>query len=178
MKKSIILFSLVIALLSGCGQSSSNSSDSKISVQNGAFTCTPSDIVNEINSMVEADSDGILLSLGEYKESGESISADELGRLQLTMEENTSGNLKKLNLYWSAKSHNANVVASSGAYCATIFGLLSPENAEATYDSISQIVSAGAGQVEFDHNGVLISFLSSNGLNWLEIEAIDTEATT
>lgn len=171
MKKSIILLGLIFALLCGCSQQSAGTSSGRISVENGAFTCTPEDIVNEINNMVESDTDGILLGLGEYPGSGESMYPDDLGRLQLTMEANEAGNLTSVRLYWDSSTNNENVITSAGAYCSILFDLLSHDNSEAIYSSISEIISEGSGTVDFENNGVLVSFLSGRGLNYLDIDA-------
>ena len=171
MKKSIILLGLIFALLCGCSQQSATTSSGRISVENGAFTCTPEDIVNEINNMVESDTDGVLLGLGEYPGSGESMHPDDLGRLQLTMEANEAGNLTSVRLYWDSGTNNENVITSAGAYCSILFDLLSHDNSEEVYGSISQIISRGSGTVDFENNGVLVSFLSGRGLNYLDIDA-------
>lgn len=170
MKKSILLLGLIIALLCGCGQQNTNSTSGGISVEDGAFTCAPEDIVNEINNMVKSDTDGVLLGLGEYPGSGESMHPDDLGRLQLTMEANEAGNLTSVRLFWDSGTNNENVITSAGAYCSILFDLLSHDNSEAIYSSISQIISTGSGSVDFENNGVLVSFLSGRGLNYLDIE--------
>lgn len=171
MKKALVMLSLLI-LLAGCGQQSTNQDIEKISVQNGAFTCQPADVVSKINLMVESDADGVLLGLGEYKGSGEAIDADDLGRLQLTMEANNDGNLTKARLYWDSSTNNENIITSAGAYCSVLFEMLSPGNAETIHDGVSQIISSGSGEVEYENDGVLVSFQSLRGLNWLDIEAI------
>ncbi len=169
MKKSIILIGLILALLCGCGQQNANSTSGGISVENGAFTCTPTDIVNEINHMVESDTDGVLLGLGEYKESGSSMYADDLGRLQVEMEANDTGNLTSVRIYWDSRSNNESVITSAGAYCGILFQLLSPGNAETISSEVSKIISRGIGDVEYENDNVSVSFLSNGGLNWLEI---------
>ena len=121
--------------------------------------------------MVESDTDGVLLGLGEYPGSGESMLADDLGRLQLTMEANDAGNLTSVRLYWDSSTNNENVITSAGAYCSILFDLLSHDNSEEIYSSISEIISEGSGTVDFENNGVLVSFLSGRGLNYLDIDA-------
>ncbi len=172
MRKSAILLVLIFALLCGCSQKSNNPTSDVISVKDGAFTCTPSDIVSEINNMAESDPDGMLLKLGEYTESGEAIYADDLGRLQVTMEANDAGNLTKLRLYWDSSTNDANVITSAGAYCGLLFDMLSPGNSDAIYSNVSQIISSGSGEADFENAGVMVSFQSLRNLNWLDIEAI------
>lgn len=170
MKKIVFIFGLIFTLMCGCGKQES----SRISIENGAFTCTPSFIVDQINLMVESSQNGVLLSLGEYTESGESIYADDLGRLQVTMEADADGNLTNVRMYWDSGSNNENVITSAGAYSGVLLGILNPDNADSISSSISEIISRGYGTVDFDENGVAVSFTSGDGLNWLEIGISDS----
>lgn len=172
MKKALIAVSLLF-LLVGCGQKGSSPDSTGISVENGAFTCLPTDIVNSINDMVESDESGILLGLGDYEESGKAISSDNLGRLLVTLEENNSGNLTSVRVYWDSNSNNENVITTAGAYCGLLFDMLSPENADDIHDGVSGVISSGSGEVEYTSNSVMVAFESLQGKNWLDIDALE-----
>lgn len=169
MKRTLIAAFLV--LLVGCGQKSPSSGAAGVVVENGAFTCLPTDIVEAINDMVESDESGILLGLSDYEESGKAISSDNLGRLLVTLEENNNGNLTSVRVYWDSNSNNENVITTAGAYCSLLFEMLSPENADDIYDGVSGVISRGSGEVKYTSNGVVVAFQSLQGRNWLDIDA-------
>lgn len=165
----IISLALVIGTLCGCGSEGSN--QALITASDGEFSCAPSEIVELINGMVATDSGG-LLSLDDYQESGETIhTSDPLGRLSVSLEESEDGNLTSIRLYWSSASNNKTVITSAGAYCGVLLNNIVPDRADEISDSIGDIMSEGYGEIETACNGVIVSYQSLNGLNWLDIKA-------
>lgn len=176
MKKTAALLALLLALgTTGCSSQAANTQatavQEEITVVDQAFTCTPDDLVQLINDMATNDEDGVILQLGgEYTESGDPISAeDTLGALSLTLTANEAGNLVGAKVYWDSSTNDRTLITSAGAYCGLLLSTLSPSNAEAVYQDISDILSEGMGKVDFSDNGVDVSFMSMRDLNYLTI---------
>ena len=143
-----------------------------VEVANGAFTCTPEDVVAQINDVVSQDEDGVLLPIGEYTESGKAISAKgSLAALSLTMEEDSERNLIEARLFWTTKTNDYNVIVSAGAYCSALLNMLSPSNAEAVYNGVYEIYSTGTGSADFSVDSVYTEFMAMDGNNYLTISA-------
>ena len=162
---SVLLAAMLFVNLTGCGETA----DPSVTVQDGAFTCDPQSIIDQINSAIEADGSGGYLVCAPFEKSQEAIFADDsLGRLLLNFSTNEGGYVTKCRLYWSSLPASSSVVSSAGLYATVIVDTLSSENADEILASISDIVRSG-GDVEYSLNQVNVKFETIGADNWLDV---------
>ena len=170
MKKKLSALALLCVFSLGLSSCNSNSSNSEIIVENGAFTSTPQEIIDDINTHVEQAGTDEYYLCDPFVSSGESIfTNDEWSRVILQFETNQDGNITYCQLYWSSAFPIDNAVATAGLYSTVILNTLSPNNSDEILDSITEIVASGHGNAEYDENGVSVEFTNSDLKNWLEI---------
>lgn len=124
MKKSIILLGLILALLCGCGQQAS----SRISVENGAYSCTPQEFIDTLNQAFYDNN--ISFTISNYENSGDEIPIGDGGKVSLTLDATDNGQLSRIQLDWYMAGISEEESLASAILAAKIPALLSPENFE------------------------------------------------
>ena len=170
MKKKIFALALLCAFSFGLASCGENSSNSESHIENGAFTCTPQEIIDDINAHVEQAGTDEYYSCDPFVSSGESIlTSDEWSRVILEFETDQDSNITYCQLYWSSAFPIDNAVATAGLYSTVLLNTLSPDNSDDILDRITEIVVSGHGTAQYDENGVTVEFTNSSFKNWLEI---------
>lgn len=163
------LLSLAVVLCMAMTLCACGSKEPSISVTNGAFSCTPQELIDGLNQAVDQADSSVIYSVGAYPGSGEELQVASTS-LTLTLNETSNGNLSKIHLYWYSGDNNENVITSAGCYSGYMFNQLAPNSAKDLSDSIGQIVSAGEGSTEQTVGNVKITFAAtSTGANRLDI---------
>lgn len=163
------LLSLAVALCLVLALGSCGSKEPSISVADGAFSCTPQELIDGLNQAVEQADSSVIYSVGTYPGSGDELQINKT-YLTLTLNENSAGKLTKIHLYWYSGDNNENVITSAGCYCGYMFSQLVPGSSKDISNSISQIVSAGEGSTDQTVGNVKITFAAtSTGANRLDI---------
>lgn len=176
MKRIYAFLCVCLLLLTGCAPTAPTQEEraalSQMStVIDGAFFCTPQELVDVINNAATNDESGLALQLSNYTAPGASIYlANGSSSVILTLEESDAGMLDDVRLYWSIGANDLNEQYSVGLYCGTIIGLLAPDHAEQVSDSFNEIFSTGYGSVEFDFDEIHVAYMAIDGKNWLDVE--------
>lgn len=165
--KKFLFFAMTFCLglfLCSCG-----AAEPAITVSDGAFSCTPQELLVGLNQAVEQAESSVIYSVGEYPGNGEELQINK-AYLTLTLNEASAGNLSKIHLYWFSGDNNENVITSAGCYAGYMFGQFAPDSSKELSSSIGQIVSNGEGSVEHTVGDVKITFeATSSGANRLDI---------
>lgn len=168
--KKVLAVSLAIYMvvtLAACG-----SSDSGVDVEDGAFTCTPQELIDSINSAVKNADDDEIYTVGDYPGSGKELQISSTS-LTLTLYQNGDGKLQSTQLYWYSGYNDVNVVTSAGCYLQVILNQLTPADAKDIGDSIENVFTSGGGKIERTSGKVKVNYETfGNGGNKMGVSII------
>jgi|GEM_PF-5712310 len=150
----LLTITTVIMMLVGITACGSSKSD--VSVDNGAFTCTPQELIDSINATVKAANNDELYAIGDFAGDGEELQISGTA-LTLTLDQNGDGNLQHVKLYWYSGDGSGNVLASAGYYMQAILNQLTPSDATDIGNSIQSAFTSG-GKIERQSGDVKVTY--------------------
>lgn len=124
-----ILVCLSLIFLSACGTSSS------ISIENGAYSCTPQEFIDTLNQAF--NDNNISFTIPNYENSGDEIPIGDGGKVSLTLDATDNGRLSRIQLDWYMAGISEEESLASAILAARIPALLSPANFEAVGDELN-----------------------------------------
>lgn len=124
-----ILVCLSLIFLSSCSTSSG------IHIENGAYSCTPQEFIDDLNQFFEEAN--VPFTIPSYKNSGDEIPIGDGGKVSLTLDATDDGRLNRIQLDWYMAGISEEESLASAILAARIPALLSPANFEAVGDELN-----------------------------------------
>lgn len=152
----IVLISVVMVLnLASCGSSNN------VSVENGAFTISPQQLIDKLNDVAKK-SNGKIYHIPKYDHSGIPIEVG--GSAEITIYANDSNNVTRIKFSWGNSDVTNDQIMSMGFYFASTIGILDPSIQTDISDELEVFGFHSSGiKTEYWENDIYFYMIMLNG---------------
>ena len=156
MKKLLPVIIVLLMLLSACS-SNAQEAGPKYKVKNGAFDCSPQELIDQINAVTNASDE--FPQIGEWTGSNDEIEIKGSDLTMYLIEENEK--LCSVIVYWKATNSNSTIITKAGILTGMLSTMLLPDP-DSIHEKISSAISAGSDRFDATQGNISIHFDTSD----------------